>query len=307
MFLKVSFLTFLCPFLASYSWAQQGGFSWSENDKVLTSEKEIALEEEEPATREHKSPAEKKEFLTRGQKTLLLNVGSMGAVLIYGVANWDYGESTFHFKDEGWFGRNTPNGGADKFGHFWASYTLSHVYSYVYRKWGYTECEANLYGAMSNLGFQTFMEGIDGFSPSQGFSYQDMIMNIVGTGVGYLWGKYPSLARKIDFRMEYKPEFSSNDFRFADNYERQSFLMAIKSEGFDFVENPYLRYLEFHVGYYARDYEDYVKGGPDDRRRKIYVGLGFNISRLVQEYVKLRVFDYIQVPYTSVNKTVTSD
>ena len=123
LFLKISFLTFLCFFLASSSWAQQDGFSQSENDKFLTPEQEIALEEEqslareqkvaieeeEPATREHKIPSEKKEFLTRGQKTLLLNAGAMAAVLIYGFANWDYGESSFHFKNEGWFERDSPS------------------------------------------------------------------------------------------------------------------------------------------------------------------------------------------------------
>jgi hypothetical protein len=196
LFLKISLLTFLCFFLASSSGAQQAGFSHSENDKFLTPEQEIALEEEpslareqkttreekKPSTREHKIPSEKKEFLTRGQKTLLLNAGAMGAVLIYGIANWDYGESNFHFNNEGWFDRDSPHGGADKLGHFWSSYTLSHLYSYVYRRWGYTESEANLYGPLSNLGFQTFMEIADGFSSSQGFSYEDMIMNIVGAG-----------------------------------------------------------------------------------------------------------------------------
>jgi len=335
LFLKIFFLTFLCFFLASSSWAQQDGFSQSQNDKSLTPEQKIssegkesltpeqeialeeeqsltheqkvATEEEEPATREHKIPSEKKKVFTRGQKTLLLNAGGMAAVLIYGYANWDYGESSFHFGNEGWFERDSAHGGADKLGHFWSSYALSNLYSYVYRKWGYTESEANLYGALSNLGFQTFMEIADGFSPTQGFSYEDMIMNIVGSGVAYIWGKYPSLASKIDFRMQYKPEFSSSDFGFADNYERQKFLIALKADGFDFVKNPYLRYLEFHVGYFARGYEDYVPGGPDDRRRTIYVGLGFNVSKLIQKYVKTRVFDYIQIPYTSVNKTVASD
>jgi hypothetical protein len=134
-----------------------------------------------------------------------------------------------------------------------------------------------------------------------------MITNIAGAGIAYIWGKYPSLARKIDFRIEYKPEFSSDDFGFATNYERQKFLIALKASGFDFIRNPYLRYLEFHVGYYARGYKDYEEGGPDHRRRKIYVGLGFNISRLVQKYVKTTVFDYFQIPYTSITKTVASD
>ena len=307
LFLKIFFLVTLCFCLASSSWAQQEGPFQSEKEEVSIWEQKTPSEKEESLASEQKIPSEKKkEYFTSGQKTLLLNAGSMAAILIYGLAQWDYGEDGFHFETERWFQRDTKYGGADKLGHFWSSYAVSHLFSYVYRKWGHTEKEANLYGALSNLGVQTFMEVADGFS-SQGFSYEDLIMNVVGTGVAYAWGKAPYLSRKIDFRMEYKPEFSSRDFGFSTNYGRQRFLIALKADGFDFIKNPYLRYLEFHVGYYARGYKDYDEGGPDDRRRKIYVGLGFNVSRLVQKYVKTTVFDYIQIPYTSVTKTVASD
>jgi hypothetical protein len=150
------------------------------------------------------------------------------------------------------------------------------------------------------------MEVADGFG-SQGFSYEDMIMNIAGTGAAYIWGRYPCLARKIDFRMEYTPKFDSHDFGFSTYYERQKFLIALKADGFDFVKNPYLRYLEFHVGYYARGYEDHQELGPDDRRRYLYVGIGFNVSRLLQKFVDTRVLDYLQIPYTSARKDFPLD
>jgi uncharacterized protein YfiM (DUF2279 family) len=319
--LKIFILVTLFFCLASSSWAQPDGFSQSENDdvlipeqiipsekeKVLTPGQKIALEEEESLTSEQKIPSEKKKSLTRGQKTLLLNAGSMVGIFIYGLTKWEYAESSFHFENEGWFERKAIDGGADKLGHFYDSYALSHLYSYVYRKWGYTDKEANLYGALSSLGATLFMELVDGFSPSQGFSYEDMIMDIVGCGVGYVWGKYPNLASKIDFRIEYIPQFNSHFFGLFTNYDRQKFLIALKADGFNFIKNPYLRYLEFHVGYYARGYEGYEQGGPDDRRRKIYVGLGLNVSKLLQKYVDTRVFDYIQLPYTSVRKDFRLD
>ena len=314
--LQLFFLVTLCFCLASSLWAQPEGFSQSENDevlipeqiipsekeKVLTPGQKIALGEEESLTSGREIPLKKKEFLTRGQKTLLLNAGSMGGIFIYGVTKWDYAKSSFFFKSEGWFERTAIDGGADKVGHFFDSYAASHLYSYVYRKWGYTDKEANLYGALSSLGATLFMELADGFSPTQGFSYEDMITNIVGCGVGYVWGKYANLASKIDFRIEYLPQFNSNFFGLFTSYERQKFLIALKADGFNFIKNPYLRYLEFHVGYYVRGYQDYEQGGPDDRRRTIYVGLGFNVSRLLQKYVNTRVLDYIQIPYTSLNE-----
>ena len=267
-----AFLAFLCFFLASSAWGQ-------------------AVSTLEP---------EKEELLTREQKTLLLNVGAMAVIAAYGAANWDYGQQGFNVENEGWFGPDTEYGGADKLGHFWSSYALSHLISYAYRKWGYTEAEANLYGVLSDLGIQTFMEIADGFS-SQGFSYEDLVMNAAGSAVAYVWGKYPNLANKIDFRMEYTPEFNSDDFGVFTNYERQKFLVAVKADGFDAIKNPYLRYLELHGGYYARGYEDYEPNGPDRRQRTIFVGLGINVNKLVQKVWDTRAFDYIQIPYTYIN------
>jgi hypothetical protein len=255
---------------------------------------------------EQKILSEKKEFLTRGEKTLLLNAGSMAAIFIYGVSQWDYGKEGFHFENEGWFQHDTKYGGADKLGHFWTSYALGHLYSYVYRKWGYSEKEANLYGAVSSLGVQAFMEVADGFS-SQGFSYEDFIMNVAGAGVGYVWGKVPHMAKKIDFRIEYTPGFDSKDFGFSTNYERQRFLIALKADGFNFIKNPWLKYLELHGGYYARHYKDYEIGSSDRRQRYLYVGIGFNVSKLVQKLVNTRVLDYFQIPYTSIRKDFPLD
>ena len=315
--LRLLFIAFLYFLLVSSSLAQQKSTSQSEKNCFFTYgqeilsqkgelpslEQETPLEKEESLALEQKIPSEKKkEFLTRGQKTLLLNAGSMAVISIYGLTKWDYGESSFNFQDEGWFERDSKSGGADKLGHFWSSYALSHLYSYAYHKWGYTDEEANLYGALSSLGVNLFMEVADGFSPSQGFSYEDGIMNIVGCGIGYIWGKHPNLARKIDFRIEYTPEFNSDDFGLTTNYERQRFLIALKADGFDFIKNRYLRYLELHVGYYARGFEDFEEGRRDDRRRYFFVGLGFNVSKLAQKFVHTRVLDYIQIPYTSVYK-----
>jgi len=274
------FLASLCFFLASSAWGQ-------------------ALNTLEPE--------KEKELLTRGQKMLLYNVGGLAVVAGYGLWKWDYGANSFEFTDEGWFGKNTENGGADKFGHFWSSYALSHLNAYIYRQWGYTDREANLYGVLTNLGFQTFMEIADGFSPSQKFCYQDMAMNLLGAGVAYVWGNYPSLARKVDFRIEYKPYFDSRDTEFSTKYDRQTFLMAVKADGFDFIKNPYLQYLEFHLGYNASGFKDYEPGGPDNRQRTLLVGLGFNVNKLVQKIWDTRVFDYIQIPYTSINLEIHLD
>jgi uncharacterized protein YfiM (DUF2279 family) len=237
--------------------------------------------------------------LNRDEKALLLNAGAATLLTVWGILKWDYGQRSPHAQNEGWFARSTKQGGADKLGHFWTSYALSHLYATVYRSWDFSDREANLYGALSSLGFQTFMELGDSFSDF-GLSYEDLIMNTLGAASGYVLGRYPELASKIDFRMEYTPDLKNFQSDVFTDYDHQKYLVAIKAEGFESISNPVLKYLEFHFGYFARGYDHFHQNGPDHRKRTLYVGIGFNLSRFVQRSFDTRVFNYFQMPYTSV-------
>jgi hypothetical protein len=244
-------------------------------------------------------PAEdhEKELLTKEQKLLLLNAVAMAAITGYGLLKWDYGKENFNVTNEGWFEYDTKDGGADKLGHFWSSYTATRLFSYLLRQWGYSDREAFTYAALSGMGIQTYMEIADGFS-GHGFSYEDLISDLVGVSMGYLWERYPSLSNKIDFRLEYTPEFNNDDTSVFTNYEQQRYFIVFKADGFDFIKNPYLRYAEFLVGYSAEGYEDFSRRRPDERKRTVSFGLGFSVTRLLQNYVDTTVLDYIQIPYT---------
>lgn len=251
-------------------------------------------------SQEEPTPLKTSGGLTKEQKALILNIGGAAAITAYGVGFWDYFQTSPKADGEDWFGRTTKHGGADKLGHFWATYSISHLFSYVYRWWDFDREQANTYGALSGLGLQTLMEVGDAFSADFGFSYEDALMNVAGAGTAYLLGKYPQLANKIDFRLEYKPtSFSDLSGDLLTDYERQRYLIALKLDGFEMFHNSYLSYLELHAGYYTRGYDGYTPGGVDNRRRNIFMGVGFNVSKLVQNFVDIGFFDYIQVPYTS--------
>ncbi len=235
---------------------------------------------------------------TRSRKAWRTNLYALGGITAYGIAKWDYGQRKFNFRSEGWFDEQTSEGGADKLGHFYTTYGLSHLFAWRYRAWGYTDAQANLYGTLSSLGFQTFMEFGDGFS-SFGASSQDMVANIAGAGVGYLLGKNPELSKKFSVRMEYVPDFSGS-FDVLTDYGNQKYLLAIKADGFSALNDSFLKYLEFQVGYYARGYEEYDPRFEDTRSRTLFYGIGINVSKLLQQKYKTRVLDYIQLPYTAV-------
>jgi hypothetical protein len=246
------------------------------------------------------TPPPTTDYFNREQKVWLLNAGAAATILTWGAVHWDYGQSSFHFENEDWFGRTTKEGGSDKLGHFWSTYALGHLFAHVYQSWDYPSEDAYLYGTLSSLGVQTLMEIGDGFSQRYGSSYEDMVMNGLGAGASYLLGKYPDLASKIDFRVEHTLDFKDASGDIFTDYKNLRWLMAIKADGFESIENPLLRYLELQVGYFARGYENYVEGGSDHRRRTLYVGVGLNVSKLVQNFFDTRFFNYFQAPYTSV-------
>lgn len=227
---------------------------------------------------------------------LYTNLAGAAIITGWGVANWDYGTNPPHRANEGWFGRRTKSGGADKMGHFYASYLVGSGLSGLYESWGYKEEDAALYGSLSSFFLMNYMEFGDAFSKELGFSYEDFIMNTLGSFSSYLFYTYPELSKRIDLRVEYIPGFKTADV--VTEYEKMKYVIAFKGDGFDCISNPVLRYGELHLGYYTRHY----KGGvTDESERILYVGIGINLSRLANQngYQKTgRFLHYYQIPYT---------
>ena len=227
---------------------------------------------------------------------LYTNLVGAAVITAWGVANWEYGQDSPHSSEEEWFGRHTESGGADKLGHFYASYFLGSGLSGLYEGWGYSEADAAFYGSVSSFFLLNYMEIGDAFSSEFGFSYEDFIMNTLGSVSSYFFYTNPELSKRIDLRIEYFPSFDTADI--VTEYEKMKYLIAFKAEGFDLITNPYLKYTELHLGYYTRSY----KGGySDDSERIIYLGIGINLSRVFRQnkYTKTaRFLNYYQLPYT---------
>ncbi|MDH3413798.1 MAG: YfiM family protein [Gammaproteobacteria bacterium] len=236
------------------------------------------------------------ESLPKEKKLIYANVALAGAVTAWGIAFWDYGDNSPFSESEGWFGRDTEEGGMDKLGHAYLSYIYTHGFAALYEHWGFEPEKAARYGAFSSLWLQTFMEIGDSLSRF-GFSHEDAIMNVAGTGFGYLTWRYPELSRKLDFRVEITPEFNKTDF-FTD-YEQQKYLLAFKLDGFETLERTPLRYFELHLGYYARGYSE---PPPTPRERNVYIGIGVNLSSFFRRHGWTKtatVLRYVQPPYTT--------
>lgn len=243
--------------------------------------------------------AETPEPLSTGDRNrrVMLTAGSgVGVVVVWGVWQWDYFSTSPHSGSEGWFGKNTKSGGADKLGHAYSCYVASHGFSYLYEYWSFEKEDAALFGSLTSLAVFGAMELGDSFS-DYGFSGEDMAANVVGCVAGYLLYTHPDLAGKIDLRWEIGP--SPDQVDFTTDYENSKYLIALKLNGFEFARENWLKYIELHGGYYTRDFSEAGASG----KRYAYAGIGLNLTDLLfrNGYKKTgTVLRYIQLPYTSV-------
>lgn len=234
--------------------------------------------------------------LSKEEKVIMTNAIGLGFVTYWGIAKWDYFKNDPKQTNEGWFSSHTKEGGADKLGHFYSCWSLSHVFSGVFKNWGYSDKKSILLGSISSFTIMGWMEIGDSFS-EYGFSHEDFIMNTLGCASAYLIGTNPSLADKIDFRIEYWPMFKKGDF-FTD-YESLKYLAAVKLDGFKSIKPEFLNYLEIHLGYYARGYD-----GKSERERNMFVGIGINMPRILNNFSMKKISkaaNFIQIPFTRIS------
>ncbi len=233
--------------------------------------------------------------LPKEEKMMCSTATAAAIIGLWGFATWDYASSGFHTTNEGWFAEDTKYGGADKLGHFWTTYVLSDALTGIYTTWGYQPRRANAYGALSAWVVQSAMELGDGSSKTQGFSWEDMVVNTVGALTSIAMEQYPSLDRKIDFRVSYLLNVKMDGI--FDDYSNQLYSLVLKLDGFESMNDTLLSYLEVHVGYFTRGYDSSEVA----KSRSFFAGVTVNLSKIFREhgYAKTgKVLEYFQLPYT---------
>lgn len=222
------------------------------------------------------------------------NAAGVTFVTLWGINKWDYGKYDFHSKSEGWFEEDTYSGGADKLGHAYFSYVLTHGFAHLFNHWGMPHERAVNYGVASSLGLMTYMELGDGFS-RYGFSYEDFIINGAGALLGYVTYRDKTLGEKIDFRVEDRTSLKEADV--FNEYDKMKYLLAFKLNGFQTFRSSQLKYLELHLGYYTRKRND-----SEEFNRTAYAGIGINLAEIFRQHRTTKpiagIFNYLQMPKT---------
>ena len=234
-------------------------------------------------------------------------LGLFATITAIGIANWEWGSSGFHFNGEGWFGEDTGSGGMDKLGHAYTTYLMTDFLTDAIQDRSSDSRGGEITAALLSISLTTYVEVFDGYSGDHGFSYEDLLMDVLGAGFSVVRNKVPGLREKIDFRFQYLPSPDSSFNPFGD-YEGQKYLIAVKLAGFDELKETPLRRVELHGGYYARGFSDKARRAGEPRDQEFYVGLGLNLGELLfgegphrdHRFSKAArtTLGYVQLPYT---------
>lgn len=223
-------------------------------------------------------------------------VGTLyGALYVYTYLAWyQRGESTerLQLRDEGWFGRDTYAGGADKLGHMWTNYALTRGVSGILEWGGYSKPASLLTSTGLALGFFVLIEVKDGYEPQYGFSWSDVAFNVAGNALGVVLELWPALDERFDIRLEYWPSRyfvrslgREGFFNAAEDYSGQRFLLAYHLASIDALrESPWFawtHWLDLTLGFRALHYQP-AENDPHTPVQELFFGISLNVQQIVE-------------------------
>lgn len=229
----------------------------------------------------------------KGVVALDLSLTTM-AISTWGISQWGWFKHSPVAKREGWFGKDTHAGGADKTGHFYMSYILSELFLADFKRHGVQQPEKK--AALSALAAMTLVELGDATSDKFGFSSEDLIADALGVAASWWLGSNPAWNDRIDVRMEYWPSNGYNMKNDAvSDYSGMKHLVALQADGFRSLRDTPLKWLELQAGYYTRGFRTFDNQSKPSRHT--YVGLGISLPVLAGKNTKLgKILSYVQPP-----------
>jgi hypothetical protein len=222
---------------------------------------------------------------------------------------WGYGDDADGnaniFSARGWLGARQYSGGADKFGHAWATYGLARGGTELLAQWGgFDRVGSSLVSAgLSELLFLS-VEIKDGFYYE--FSFGDFTFNTLGALLSIAMSNWPRLDELIDYRVEYFPsaayrrqishskpsdclagdprrecEFHSN-LNIAEDYSGETYLLALHLGGIhslrDSKYGAWTRFVDVALGFDARGYKPEPPPGYAKYKESQHLFIGVSLN-----------------------------
>jgi len=197
----------------------------------------------------------------------------------------------FKWGGDGWLGDTTYAGGADKFGHAWATMGLARAGTLLLSDWGgFDHRKASFLSAGLAETLFFFVEVKDGFFYE--FSFSDLAGDTTGMVLALLFDNFPRLDEMFDYRVQYWPstEYVNNvsggngysRLNIAEDYSGETYLLAYHLGSIHALrEQPWgtwSRFVDVTLGFESRGYKPSPPAGypPYDHHQDVFLGVSFN-------------------------------
>ncbi|HUJ62431.1 MAG TPA: DUF2279 domain-containing protein, partial [Kofleriaceae bacterium] len=181
--------------------------------------------------------------------------------------------SQYKWGGDGWVGDQTYAGGADKFGHAWATMSLARLGTETLSQWGgYDRMTSALVATAASELLFTGVEVKDGFYYE--FSFSDLTGDTLGALAAFALSTWPRLDELFDYRVEYWPSTmyqrkldgaspcpsgGCSKWNIAEDYSGQTYLLAFHLGGIhalrDLRYGTIARFVDVAAGFGTRNYK----------------------------------------------------
>jgi len=176
-----------------------------------------------------KSKTEKKSYKINPIRLTILGVMAAGAFtgfhIYYANTWWKDQRDYFKFAADGYYARNM-----DKASHIYTANFFASATSVAYEWAGLSPSKALMYGAITSMAYETYIEINDGFAPNWGFDWGDMGANVFGAVYPILQNLAPPL-KHINFKWSFNPDWikkkTTNSDDLLDDYTNMTFWLSV--------------------------------------------------------------------------------
>jgi hypothetical protein len=184
---------------------------------------------------------------------------------------------------------------ADKGGHFFAGYMASRLAKDAMLTAGYGWDMAVICGSLTGLGYQFYVEIMDGYGKNWGFSPTDAVFNALGAGL-HLAQHYVPVLQNITPKADlYDPKwYGEKSRKFSlnplDDYSAWTWWLSINVHNLlpPEAQRWYPDWLNIAVGYAARNIDW------DDVDRKFIISLDYNLEKIIPEIADAPLWNWLR-------------
>lgn len=197
---------------------------------------------------------------------------------------WSEGRREFHFQTDWYYAAQ-----ADKVGHFYAGWITSYIGHEMLVASGFSPSTAGWLAPLLAMGFQTYVEIEDGYSPF-GFDPTDQVANVLGP-LFFGLRNYVKPLQNVGFKWSYWPNSDyltgvryGHEKIVVDDYNGQQIWLSLKMENILPDDFPWPAWLRLAAGYGAANVDRWDENGDlQVPVRRFFVALDYDLVEMIPD------------------------